>query len=286
MQLAGFSSAVLHPLIRLLDGPSDELRERALDTLCSVALAIGPDFAIFVPTVKKARAVPAGRAAGEGRRACEQGSGGRRAARHRPHDGLHVTGLTTGCTSQASRRAARHRPHAQLQRRSASLPPRHPPSPTCPRPCTDHGAPPHGPALCLPARVRQAAAPRAAVHVGGRRLGEQVHGWGGGTAGQWTSRSMFVFGGGQQPSAAASARQCSLPRLLCAGTTHPCLLLLPAPPACSAGFLVEEHLACGKPRQSTPDRLHLERTLTLQAGGWGKGGGGGGRGAEQLWVAA
>ncbi|KAL4435039.1 hypothetical protein ABPG77_003864 [Micractinium sp. CCAP 211/92] len=53
MQLAGFSSAVLHPLIRLLDGPSEELRERALDTLCSVSLAIGPDFAIFVPTIKK-----------------------------------------------------------------------------------------------------------------------------------------------------------------------------------------------------------------------------------------
>ncbi|KAI3435635.1 hypothetical protein D9Q98_001694 [Chlorella vulgaris] len=53
MQLSGFSSTVLHPLIRLLDGPSEELRERALDTLCSVALAIGPDFAIFVPTMKK-----------------------------------------------------------------------------------------------------------------------------------------------------------------------------------------------------------------------------------------
>ena len=53
MQLAGFSSTVLHPLIRLLDGPSEELRERALDTLCSVSLAIGPDFAIFVPTIKK-----------------------------------------------------------------------------------------------------------------------------------------------------------------------------------------------------------------------------------------
>lgn len=51
---AGYSSTVLHPLIRLLDGaPSDELRERALDTLCSVALAVGPDFAIFLPTIKK-----------------------------------------------------------------------------------------------------------------------------------------------------------------------------------------------------------------------------------------
>ncbi len=50
---AGYSSTVLHPQIRLLDGPSDELRERALDTLCSVALAVGPDFAIFLPTIKK-----------------------------------------------------------------------------------------------------------------------------------------------------------------------------------------------------------------------------------------
>lgn len=39
----------------------------------------------------------------------------------------------------------------------------------------------------------------------------------------------------------------------------------------SAGFLAEEHLALpsAKQRQSTPDRLHLERTLTLQSGGWG-----------------
>lgn len=47
---------MLHPLIRLLDGPSDDLRDRALDTLCSVALAVGPDFAIFLPTIKKVRA--------------------------------------------------------------------------------------------------------------------------------------------------------------------------------------------------------------------------------------
>ena len=32
----------------------------------------------------------------------------------------------------------------------------------------------------------------------------------------------------------------------------------------SAGFLAEEHLA--KPRQSTPDRLHLERTVTMASG--------------------
>jgi len=54
MQLASYASAVLHPLVRTLDGPNDELREQALDVLCSVALAVGPDFAVFVPTIKKA----------------------------------------------------------------------------------------------------------------------------------------------------------------------------------------------------------------------------------------
>ena len=54
MQLASYASTVLHPLIRVLDGPSDELRERALDVICSVALAVGPDFAVFIPTIKKA----------------------------------------------------------------------------------------------------------------------------------------------------------------------------------------------------------------------------------------
>jgi serine/threonine-protein kinase mTOR len=53
MQLAGHSSAVMHPLMRLLDGPNEELREKALDTLCAVALAVGPDFAIFIPTISK-----------------------------------------------------------------------------------------------------------------------------------------------------------------------------------------------------------------------------------------
>lgn len=49
----GYSSAILHPLTRLLDSSSDELRERALDTICAVALAVGPDFAVFVPVIKK-----------------------------------------------------------------------------------------------------------------------------------------------------------------------------------------------------------------------------------------
>ena len=125
MQLSGFSSAVLHPLIRLLDGPSEELRERALDTLCSVALAIGPDFAIFVPTMKK------------------------------------VGGWVGG---QPLPDLACGDPACLL-----TPPPR--PCPAC-RPA-DHGAAPHACALCVCARVGQAAAPRAALHERGGGLGEQ-----------------------------------------------------------------------------------------------------------------
>eukprot|EP00878_Enallax_costatus_P008272 GHUV01008648.1.p1 GENE.GHUV01008648.1~~GHUV01008648.1.p1 ORF type:complete len:2405 (+),score=620.50 GHUV01008648.1:939-7217(+) len=53
MHLAGFSSAVLQPLMKVLDGPSDELRRDALDTICALAVALGQDFNIFVPTIDK-----------------------------------------------------------------------------------------------------------------------------------------------------------------------------------------------------------------------------------------
>lgn len=53
MHLAGYSSNILHPLLRVLDGSIDELRTDALDTICSLALALGPDFPIFAPTVRK-----------------------------------------------------------------------------------------------------------------------------------------------------------------------------------------------------------------------------------------
>nr|ABB13529.1 target of rapamycin kinase [Chlamydomonas reinhardtii] len=56
MQLGGYASAVLHPLIKVLDGHSDEqLRRDALDTICAVAVCLGPEFAIFVPTIRKVR---------------------------------------------------------------------------------------------------------------------------------------------------------------------------------------------------------------------------------------
>ena len=56
MHLAGYSSNILHPLLRVLDGGIDELRTDALDTICSLALALGPDFPIFAPTIRKVTA--------------------------------------------------------------------------------------------------------------------------------------------------------------------------------------------------------------------------------------
>ncbi|BDA44527.1 Serine/threonine-protein kinase TOR [Coccomyxa sp. Obi] len=56
MPLAGSSAAVLHPLLRVLDGNAEELRRDAADTICSVAIALGPDFALFVPTISRAMA--------------------------------------------------------------------------------------------------------------------------------------------------------------------------------------------------------------------------------------
>ncbi len=40
MQLACYASAILHPLIRVLDGPADELRRDALDSICAMAVAL------------------------------------------------------------------------------------------------------------------------------------------------------------------------------------------------------------------------------------------------------
>ena len=54
-QLSGYASAILHPLMRVLDGPYDELRLDALETICALALALGPDFAIFTASIHKAR---------------------------------------------------------------------------------------------------------------------------------------------------------------------------------------------------------------------------------------
>ena len=52
-QLAGHASAVAHPLLRVLDGESDELRAPALAALAAMATATRDDFAIFVPMTRR-----------------------------------------------------------------------------------------------------------------------------------------------------------------------------------------------------------------------------------------
>lgn len=57
MPLAGSAAALLHPLLRVLDGSIEELRRDAADTICSIAIALGPDFALFVPTISRVSGV-------------------------------------------------------------------------------------------------------------------------------------------------------------------------------------------------------------------------------------
>lgn len=54
MQLGPHASAILHPLIRIMNGPSEELRTRSLDIICAIALAVGDDLKVFIPLIKKA----------------------------------------------------------------------------------------------------------------------------------------------------------------------------------------------------------------------------------------
>ena len=53
MQLADHASAVVHPLVRVLDGPVKELRKDALIALTSLANSLGSDFLLFLPLVRR-----------------------------------------------------------------------------------------------------------------------------------------------------------------------------------------------------------------------------------------
>ncbi len=37
----------------MIDGPHEELRGDALSAVCSMAVVLGPDFAMFIPTITK-----------------------------------------------------------------------------------------------------------------------------------------------------------------------------------------------------------------------------------------
>ncbi len=47
------ASRIIHPLVRVLEDGNNELRMTVMDTLCSLVIQLGSDFAIFVPTVNK-----------------------------------------------------------------------------------------------------------------------------------------------------------------------------------------------------------------------------------------
>ena len=55
MQLADHASAVVHPLVRVLDGPVKELRRDALVALTSLANSLGQDFLLFLPLVRRTK---------------------------------------------------------------------------------------------------------------------------------------------------------------------------------------------------------------------------------------
>lgn len=47
------ASRIIHPLVRVLENGNNELRMTVIDTLCSLVVQLGSDFAIFVPTINK-----------------------------------------------------------------------------------------------------------------------------------------------------------------------------------------------------------------------------------------
>ena len=47
------ASRIIHPLARVLESANNELRMAVMDTLCSLVIQLGSDFAIFVPTINK-----------------------------------------------------------------------------------------------------------------------------------------------------------------------------------------------------------------------------------------
>ncbi|PSR71034.1 hypothetical protein PHLCEN_2v13082 [Hermanssonia centrifuga] len=53
VNFSDYASRIIHPLVRVLGQPNNELRMAVMDTLCALVIQLGSDFAIFVPTVNK-----------------------------------------------------------------------------------------------------------------------------------------------------------------------------------------------------------------------------------------
>ena len=55
VNFSDFASRIIQPLIRVLSQSNNELRQAVMDTMCGLLIQLGPDFAVFVPTVNKVR---------------------------------------------------------------------------------------------------------------------------------------------------------------------------------------------------------------------------------------
>lgn len=55
VNFADHASRIIHPLVRVLADPNGELRTAVMETLKSLLLQMGSDFAIFVPTVNRVK---------------------------------------------------------------------------------------------------------------------------------------------------------------------------------------------------------------------------------------
>ncbi|EFJ04540.1 hypothetical protein SELMODRAFT_449361, partial [Selaginella moellendorffii] len=53
MQVTAHVSSLLHPLLSVLDGTKDELRNDAVDAICVLATVLGAEFTMFLPSVRK-----------------------------------------------------------------------------------------------------------------------------------------------------------------------------------------------------------------------------------------
>lgn len=53
INLSDYASRIIHPLVRVLEDGNKELRMSVMDTLCSLVIQLGSEFAIFAPTINK-----------------------------------------------------------------------------------------------------------------------------------------------------------------------------------------------------------------------------------------
>ncbi|KAK7686283.1 hypothetical protein QCA50_010507 [Cerrena zonata] len=53
VNFSDFSSRIIHPFVRVLNQPNNELRMAIVDTLCALVIQLGSDYAVFIPMIQK-----------------------------------------------------------------------------------------------------------------------------------------------------------------------------------------------------------------------------------------